>query len=135
MIELIDDAYPRRALRTRHALRRLAAGVAPAFQRLQQAVFERRIGVLEEAGDDARHRLRTGEAVAVRGIVGAHRVAGPLAASRAGVRNDVVLAVDDAELAIVEIRIVSLERTHDVPRRVALRQHVERERIDVTEGE
>src|SRR3981081_1483650 len=36
MIELIGDAYPRRALRTRHACRRLAAGVAPAFQRLQQ---------------------------------------------------------------------------------------------------
>ena len=135
MIELIDDAYPRRALRTRHAFRRLAAGVAPAFQRLQQAVFERRIGVLEEAGDDASHCLRTGEAVAIGGVVGAYRVAGPLAASRAGMRHDVVLAVDDAELAIVEIRVASLERPHDVLRRVALRQHVERERIDVTQVE
>src|SRR6266404_4790182 len=93
MIEPIDDANPRRALRTRHALRRLATGVASPFQRLQQPVLERRVGLLEEAGDDARHRLRTGEAVAVRGIVGPHRMAGPLAAAWTGMRNDVALAV------------------------------------------
>jgi hypothetical protein len=50
-------------------------------------------------------------------------------------RHDVVLAVDDAELAIVEIRIANLQRPHDVLRRVALRQHVERERIDVPQVE
>src|SRR6185436_12794066 len=117
-----DDADPRRTLRTRHAVRRLPTGVAAAFQGKQQAVFERRLGLLQEAGDDARDHLRTGKAVAVGGIVRPHRVTRPLAASRAGMGNDVVLAVDDAELAVVEIRVVGRERAYDLLRRMALRQ-------------
>src|SRR5258706_14798051 len=62
-------------------------------------------------------------------------MAGPLAASRAGVRNDVILAVDDAELAVIEIRIVRRKRAHNMLRRVTLREHVERERIDVAQVE
>ena len=117
------------------AIRLLAAGVAAAFEGEQQAVFERRVGLLQESGDDARDHLRTGEPVAVGRIVRAHRVARPLAASRAGMGNDVVLAVDDAELAVVEIRIVGREHAHDLLRRVALRQHVQGERIDMAQIE
>jgi hypothetical protein len=36
-------------------------------------------------------------------------------------------------LAIIEIWIPSLQRAHDVLRRVTLRQHVERERIDIAQ--
>jgi hypothetical protein len=49
--------------------------------------------------------------------------------------NDVVLTVDDAELAVVEIRVVGRERAYDLLRRMALRQHVERKRIDIAQVE
>ena len=62
-------------------------------------------------------------------------MARPLATARAGVGDHIVLAVDDAELAVIEIGIVGRERAHDLLGRVAVGQHVERERIDVTKVE
>src|SRR5262249_32067728 len=47
--------------------------------------------------------------------------------------DDVVVAVDDAELAIIEIRIVGGEHAGDVLRCVAQGQEVEREGIDVAQ--
>jgi len=60
------------------------------FQRLQQAVSQRRIGCFRKPETMPATVCGPARPFAVGGIVGAHRVAGPLAASRAGVRNDVV---------------------------------------------
>ena len=53
-----DHAYPSGTLGAPDAVRRLAAGVASAFDRAQQAVFERLGLRFQKTADDARDHVR-----------------------------------------------------------------------------
>src|SRR5262249_20718916 len=132
-IPAVDDAYPGGALRAVASVRHLTARITTAFQGPQQSLFERRLGLLEKTADDALDGLRTGQAVAVGGVVRTYGVAGPFPDTGAGVRHDIGLAVDDTDLPVVEIRVVGFEHAHDAARRVTLLEQVENHRIDMTQ--